>query len=370
MRPMLRLMHRYLSLACAALWLMQAVTGALLVFHWELDDWPVRGAAGPLNPLAFSHAVLTYDASHPGRRIRSAYASGGAPGRFDLLVDSPGGKTDVLRVDGSGIVLRARPWDHDYAHIGVFQDITVLHQTLFAGDLGKWFLGVSGVLLATNLLMGLTLAWPRIGGWRRALIPASSQAPAMGLFAWHRASGLWLGLIALITVGAGITMAFEDPLGDLIGDPRVPPDLAAASAIPRRAAPVTPAEAIAAAFSRYPGAPLDSLTMPAPGQPWYRVRVRHQGEARRIDGQTTVYVSDRDGRVLADYDALRAPIANRAFDSLYAVHTGEIGGTFGRWMAVAVGVWLSAMITLGILLWTARRRLRRHSDRARNRTSS
>jgi len=44
MKRKLRLLHKYLSLTVAALWLMQAVTGALLVFHWELDDWAVAGS--------------------------------------------------------------------------------------------------------------------------------------------------------------------------------------------------------------------------------------------------------------------------------------------------------------------------------------
>jgi uncharacterized iron-regulated membrane protein len=36
MKRALRLVHKYLSLTLAALWLLQAVTGVLLVFHWEL----------------------------------------------------------------------------------------------------------------------------------------------------------------------------------------------------------------------------------------------------------------------------------------------------------------------------------------------
>ena len=357
-RTALRVVHRYVSLVFGALWLMQAVTGAILVFHWELDDWTVPGPAGPLDPSAFSRSILAYDAAHPGHAVRSAYPSAGEAGRFDLLVDNPAGRTDVLRVDGRGEILRTRTWDYDYAHIGVFQIVTLLHQTLFADDLGKWFLGMSGILLLSNLVIGLTLAWPRLGQWRRALRPASARSPGMGLFAWHRAVGLWLGLVSLVTVAAGIAMAFEDPLGTLIGDPRIPPSAAAAAAIPQRAEPVTPAQALDTAMARYPSSPLASLILPTPDQPWFRVRVRQQDEARRISGLTTVYVSARDGRVLADYDARKAPLANRMFDSLYAVHTGEIGGPVGRWIVTLIGVWLSVMIILGALLWNARRRLR------------
>jgi len=46
----LRLIHKYLSLTMAVLWLLQAATGVLLVFHWELDDWTVSGPRKSLNP--------------------------------------------------------------------------------------------------------------------------------------------------------------------------------------------------------------------------------------------------------------------------------------------------------------------------------
>lgn len=355
---LVRIAHRYVSLIFAALWLMQAATGALLVFHWELDDWSVPGPAAPLQPAVFSRSLSAYAAAHPGHRVTAVYASGGEAGRFDVLVSNPSGHRDVLRTDGRGQVLRVRPWDYDTARIGVFQIVTILHQTLFADDRGQWFLGISAILLFTNIVAGLTLAWPRAGQWARALRPAGGARAAVGLFAWHRAAGLWLGLLALVTVGAGVTMAFEDPIGALVGDATPPPDAARAAAIAPAAAPVALGQALETAMARYPGAPLASLIPPAPDRPWYRVRVRQAGEWRRAQGMTTVYVSARDGRVLADYDALKAPLAARLYDSLYPIHTGEAFGLVGRWLAVAVGVWLSAMIVLGVALWSVRRRLR------------
>jgi uncharacterized iron-regulated membrane protein len=365
MSPSLRLIHRYLSLTFAALWLMQALTGAILVFHWELDDWSVRGPAGPLDVAAFSRALQAYPAAYPGHVVSAVYASGGESGRFDVMLDRSDGHQDVLRVDGRGEVLRERPSDYDWPDIGPYQIATYLHQTLFAGDRGQWFLGVSGVLLLSNLHLGLTLAWPRAGQWTRALRPSPGRTPAMGLFAWHRALGLWLGVLGVTAVALGICMAFEDPLGDLIADPRPSPSLAVAGSIPERATPVTPAEALRAGMGLYPGSPLASLVLPAPDWPWYRVRVVQPGEWRRVQGLTTIYVSSRDGRILANDDALRAPLANRAYDSLYALHTGEAGGLATRWLAVIIGVWLAAMVGLGVGLWFVRRSARGRASAAR-----
>lgn len=358
MNRFLRLAHRYVSLVFAALWLLQAVTGVLLVFHWELDDWSVRGPAGPLDPAAFSRALQAYPAAYPGHVVSAVYASAGEAGRFDVMLKKPDGHEDVLRVDGRGDVLRVRPGDYDDLHIGPFQIATYLHQTLFAGDRGQFFLGFSAILLFTNLVAGLKLAWPRAGQWAKALRPAPAKSAAIGLFAWHRAVGLWLGVLGAAAVALGVCMAFEDPLASLLADPRPDPDAAAAAAIPLSAAPVTPDDALQAGMGRYPGSPLASLILPTPDRPWYRVRVVQPGEWRRAQGLTTVYVSSRDGRVLADDNALTEPMANRVYDALYAVHTGEAGGPAMRWLVLCVGVWLTAMIGLGVSLWLVRRRLR------------
>src|SRR5256885_2875785 len=89
MKRKLRLLHKYLSLTVAALWLMQAVTGALLVFHWELDDWAGAGPQRHLDPVRFGAFLEKLQATHSRQTVKSVYASGGLPGRFDVLMSDP-----------------------------------------------------------------------------------------------------------------------------------------------------------------------------------------------------------------------------------------------------------------------------------------
>ena len=86
MRLTLRVIHKYVSLAVAALWLMQAATGLLLVFHWELDDLSVRGAARALDVERFGAFLERLQAASPDRTVSSVFASGGVHGRFDVLI--------------------------------------------------------------------------------------------------------------------------------------------------------------------------------------------------------------------------------------------------------------------------------------------
>ncbi len=72
-----------------------------------------------------------------------------------------------------------------------------------------------------------------------------------------------------------------------------------------------------------------------------------------------VWVSASDGRVLASYNAAEPRAGRAVTDSLYAVHTGQIGGLAGRVVALAIGFCLLALIGLGVPLWWKRRRVKR-----------
>lgn len=353
-KAVLRKVHRYAGLAFAALWLSQALTGILMVFRWELDDATVAGPMAPLDVDALGVRIAALAAERPDLEVYQVYASGGTTGRFDIYRRDPDGNAEIIRVAGDGSVLRSQPFGRGYANAGLIQAAAFLHQTLFAGETGKVFVGLSGLLLLSSIVMGLVIAWPRAGEWRRALVPRTAGAGAAGLHAWHRAAGLWFAGPAAILIAMGALMTIEDSLEGWLGQDFAPPELQAAPALTGN--PIGLPLAIRAAQRRFPSAELSGVAMPTHERPWYRVRVRQAGEWRRVYGTTVVYVSAADGRVILQQDALAAPAARAFIDNLYPIHTGEIGGLPGRLVSLAVGVWLVAMLGLGLGLWWVRRR--------------
>jgi len=350
----LRKVHRYLALVLAVLWLSQALTGLVMVFRWELDDASIAGDAMPLDPAALEQRITALEAEQPGHEVYQLYTSGSAAGRFDLYVRNPDGETDLVRVAGDGTVLRAQPYGRDFAEAGLIQAAAFLHQTLFAGDTGKWIIGVSGLLLLTSLVLGAVLAWPRARQWRATLWPRAMRPGAGRLYAWHRAVGLWLLLPAAVLVTAGVLMTFEEAVESALGLDVAPSELEAAPPVTGRA--VGLAQALDTALQRFPGSELSGVAMPSPERPWYRVRVRQPGEWRRAYGTTVVYVSAASGDVILEQDALAAPPARRSVASLYPIHTGEAAGLPGRLVSLGVGLWLLTMLGLGLTLWSSRRR--------------
>jgi uncharacterized iron-regulated membrane protein len=352
------LVHRYASLVLAAFWMLQAVTGAILVFHWEFDDWGVKAPARKLDPAALGATIDAIPRTHPGSSLIGVYSSAGLPDRFDLLVQNPKGGIDAWRTDGAGKVLRKRPWDYDTPRTGVFQIITTIHQTLLAGDRGKWFLGFSGLLLLTNIGLGLKLAWPRARQWKRALLPAKAKAAPMQVWSWHRAAGLWLGAPAFVSILFGVLLALEAVVFAWFPAPSQTPAVAMAKAEPQ-GAPVGTAQAISLAMQRFPGARLAAIGLASADEPWIKVRVRQDGELNRAFGRTAVYVSSRSGRVIGVYDPKTAPPSTWLADNLASLHTGEAGGLVGRFIVLIIGLWLASMTGLGVTLWALRRKMRK-----------
>lgn len=358
LRSSLVLAHRWASLVAALLWMVQATTGIFAVFHWEIDDATVDGAERGLDLDAIAARAAALTPPESGLSVDSIWSTAGARNRFDIfLVGEPPVAGRVVRVDGAGRVLRTRRDGELLAAGGWVDTLVVLHQSLHAGNRGKWILGLSGLLLLANILLGAILAWPRSGQWRRTLRPAATAPGAARRYAWHRALGLWAMVPAACLVVAGVLLAFEGATERLVGPASVePPPLAQ----PVGVAPQPGmAAAVRIALARYPEAALSGVGFPSADSAWWAVRLRQPGELRRAYGKTRVYVNAADGASVVDYDALAAPFGRRFVDSLFSFHTGEMGGLAGRLLAVGVGLWLAAMNLLGLLLWSARRRPRR-----------
>ncbi len=181
MKTTLRRLHRWIALALGMLWLSQALTGLLMVYRWELDDAPHAGAASALDVDALGARIEAIEGTTEHRKVTSLWATGGVDGRFDLYVDDAVSRTDVVRVDGTGTVLRTRASGE-----GFIPTAADLHQTLLLGDTGKAIVGTSGLLLLAavalaqfpgSALSGVTMPsagspWYRIrvrqpGEWRR-----------------------------------------------------------------------------------------------------------------------------------------------------------------------------------------------------------
>ncbi|SDE74023.1 PepSY-associated TM helix domain-containing protein [Kordiimonas lacus] len=351
MKKRIRKTHRAISLAVAAFWLVQVLTGVTLQFHQEIDSLTLPDAEYSLDFDAIDGSLANMLAGRPGSRVPFAYVANGSFGAFDAYVVDASGSYSVLRIDGQGMVHRELPSNPEILDAGLFELVLELHAKLWAGDLGHIIVGVSGFLLFTNMMLGLKLAWPKRGTWKKAVSwPRVTTGPA-GMYGFHRALGLAFIVPATLFVGAGVLLAWEDQLAVPFGAPQPAPEVAA---VPNLNA-VGLAKAVAAAQDRFPQAKVSMFTLPSSTKPYYRIRLLQAGELRRLYGETTVYVDAQDGKVLKAYDALALPVGQRFLNSFYGIHTGGTFGLIGRLLSIITGLWLLAMMVFGLRLWWLRR---------------
>lgn len=327
------------------------------MFHWEIADAQIAGNHRPLDLVAIERRVDAVIDEYPGHTISSIWSSAGAADRFDVYVDSDvPGESRIVRIDGEGSVLNIRSENDGLSNGGWVDTLVGIHHDLLGGSFGGWIVGISGLLLVSNLLMGLWLARPRMSRWRRSLWPSNKGPVAAQRYSRHRAIGLWAVIPALCVVSAGTMLVFENGIETLI----VSPEPESEVAFPDGPNTIGMATAANTALATYPGAALTAINFPTADIPAYDIRLRQAGEWRRAYGKTSLLISAADGRILSGFDALHDPAGRNFVDGLFPFHTGEMGGTIGRIAVMAVGLWLIVMVILGLLLWKARGRVARN----------
>jgi uncharacterized iron-regulated membrane protein len=348
--------HRWLSLCFAAFWLLQGVSGAYLVFARSIDDVNLGASGQPTDPVAVGRVIDAIQRA--GGTVDQFFVSGGTAGQIDIVTQKPGGERELVRIDGaSGRVLRVSSASASIPHNTLARSIFLLHRQLLCGEVGRWLMAISGLLLISNVLIGLRLAWPGRGRWRAALLPGIGKKSVVNMFSWHRATGLWLTPTLLVTATTGVLLEFTTALERVVG---------AETALPAECAeiaPTQPAISIVAAqqsaYRAFPGSSIAVVTFPTPLTSCYKIQMRQPSEIRRVFGTSFVYVNARTGTVVEAYDATRAPIPQKMLAGIYAVHSGEWGGIGTRIVSVLAGLGLSIAIFWGVRLWNVRRQLRK-----------
>jgi uncharacterized iron-regulated membrane protein len=301
----------------------------------------------PTDLAAIERRIAGLAASGDAVAVSSIWSTAGLADRYDIVFDDAAGAAHLLRIAGDGTTL-LEPGATTGAAIEVARG---LHHDLLAGELGDWIIGISGILLVTNIVAGLVVAWPRRGTWRIALEPATRGPVTARLYSWHRAVGLWLALPALLLATTGAMMNFPGTMKVLFR-----PEAAELPPLAKRVAPVGFARAASAATNALPGSALVAVTFPLRGDATYRVLLRTPQELDHPYGASEVLVDANDGSIRRSFPIAKASAGTQALPAIYGIHTGYAAGLPGRLLVLLLGIWLIAMLLTGVLLWQRRRR--------------
>lgn len=358
-RP-LRLGHRWIGWTLGAIFAFQGLTGSAIVYKDELDRAFHPALFGPMargTPLPTDVLIGRVQAAYSGKGQVTGLLLPAHPGEpATARVTLTDGRHAEAAVDPvTARVFGPRIWEGSL--IGTIYD---LHNMFVLKDVGYRGVGVVGLVVLISLAAGMRLAWPRRGGWRRALAPPPAQGHAQrALRDQHARLGLIAAPLLFMAVMTGVWMS----LGDLAR-----PGLATLGAVdlrldeqPRSPGPVriSTAQALAIAVRARPGETVSEIRFPEDGAS-FRISLIEPGPS---DPSLTDFVDidGATGRVLTIIEARRLPLPERLWRRwLYPLHNGQALGPLHRFVVLILGLVPATMFGLAVTVSLIR--TRRKSD--------
>lgn len=410
-RAWLVLLHRYVGLVLAAFLVLAGLTGALLVWHEELD-----AAINPhwmrVEPPVDRHAPPTLSRLELRERVQRAYPDAwvhwvplrqGAPDQalsfwIEGAPDASGrhvdlGVDEVFVNPHTGDVLGARRWGDIGQGVGnLMPFIYRLHHSLALGTVGTWVFGVVALLWTLDCFVGAWLTFPARSRTDQGAAGVSARlsrwAPAWKLrwrggiyklnFDVHRAGGLWPWAMLLVLAWSSVAFNLYEPVYkpvtgavlDIAPDPR--------EQLPRRhdeqpdpamgwAAALTAARQHMAAVATQKGLQLlgeERFSYDA-HRGLVRLEVTSNRDVSERRGRTAVFVDATNGQLLAT----RMPTGEAAGDTvttwLLTLHMAHVWGLPFRLLMTLLGAVVALLSLTGVIIWWRKRAARRHPPSAR-----
>jgi len=357
--------HRWIGIGLALYVVLLSLTGALLVWHRELDR-----ALNPVLLATQAPAAQHVDLERMWQAGRAVLQPTGACSLYwpTRGMDTYGLSCEARRADGTRTFLTAyldpattavrgtREWSMAVSREHLTSTIYALHSDLLLGDSGEMAVGIGGAVLCGTLLAGAILWLP--ASWRalREALRIRRGAPLFRtLFDWHRVMGAYPFLVLLVLAASGVYLVFPQAIRGGLGVATEQPRLPRASAAGPGARASVDSLAMAGQ-AVFPDGVISAIDLPETLTVPATVHVLLPGTGREVFGTSTVHVDQATARILASDDVrLRPPVA-LALEWQLPLHTGEALGVPGRIVATAAALALSGLAISGVWMWLLRRR--------------
>lgn len=384
-RPLLLRLHRYVGLAIAAFLVTAGLTGSVIAFKQELDEWLnpdlfFTGTAGQfLPPQTLVNGIEARDARVRVNFLSLPRESGRAvealvePRLEPISQQAYRLSYDTVFVDPiSGRLLGQRHRDACcFERQNVMNFLHHFHYSLrLPGIWGMLLMGLVALLWAIDCFVGLYLTLPRgtpfWGKWKTAWLIKHGASSVRLNFDWHRASGLWVWGLLLLMATSGVALNLPDQI--------FKPVVSLFS-------PLTPGVFDRAHDGRkdsnQPVISFDAMLARGEAeasrrgwQGWSPTSIRHiadsgffgvgfDGHAQPTNaprlGMRWLYFDDRNQRLLDTYIPGKGTAGDQLLQLQFPLHSGQIAGMTGR-IIIAVMGWVVILLSItGIILWWQKR---------------
>lgn len=388
MRAALVIAHRWLGLLIAAFLLISGLTGAVIGWDHELDEWlnphlfNAQSTLPAQAPLALAEQLeardprllVSYLPLHvePGHNLQL-----GVVPRKDANGVLPTLDFDQVMLDpGSGEVAGQRLWgEMSLSRESIMAFLYKLHYSLHIPDafnlpVGMLLLGMVSVVWIMDSVIALWIAFPARRSWRKSLAFRWRTGGYKLNFDLHRSGGVWIWVLLLVMAVTSVSLNLQfqvmRPLVSLFSPLSANPFGERDPLLLQQAPPaqISRLEAIERATSE---ARQRGITAPpgglfySPEFDLYSITFFAAGADHGDGGLGNPWMTldAQDGRLLSFDEPGQGSAGDLFMQAQFPLHSGRILGLPGRILVSVLGVLIAMLSLTGIVIWLRKRASRR-----------
>jgi uncharacterized iron-regulated membrane protein len=384
-RQILTVLHRWAGLTLAVFLFISGLTGAIISWDHELDEWlnpqlfERQSQGDPANPLLLADQ---YEASNPEIMITWLPLSLepdqnlglGIAGRLDPAT----GKAFDLNFNQvgldpvSGEVRGSRMWGEiSLSRENLLPFLYKLHYSMHIPDvfdieLGILFMGILAIVWSIDCFIALWISFPNLKTWRKSFAFRWQQGNYKLNFDLHRSGGVWLWglllILAITAVSMNLKLELMRPVISIFSE--LTPDPFAIRTPNPHDEPIEPqigrheiirlasAEAERKNWNIPPGGIFYAAEFGIYGVTFHEPGKDH---AEFGLGNPWLFFDGLNGSYLGEKTPGSGSLGDIFLDAQFPLHSGRILGLPGRIMISILGLLVAALSVTGVIIWQRKR---------------
>ncbi|HMM45380.1 MAG TPA: PepSY-associated TM helix domain-containing protein [Candidatus Macondimonas sp.] len=377
MRALWLKLHLWLGLALGFWLALIGLTGALLVFYYELEEVlhpalftvaPQPGGAAAYRSLTEIEAAARA-ALPQGSKIGFGFYPRTDAGSYWLFAEVPAGnKADHWQVFVDPYTAQAlgtrlvKPHDAWFAR-DFFSFVFELHyQLLLPWEIGGPIVGIMALATLVSLGIGIYLWWPKNGKWGRALRFKRGASRTRFVFDLHNLSGVYLLPVLVAVLVSGLYFNLPDQFFWTVNrfSPGTQNRYEIKSAPPAAGAvPIGLQRAFDIVRARYPEGRPDWLYIAKEPDATYTICAKDVPGLSAFADRRCVVVDQYTGAILWTTEPGAHTGGNTFVAWQWPLHSGTAFGLPGRILVLLSGLALPVLFVTGFIRWRQKVRARR-----------
>ena len=347
-------LHRYIGLAVGIILVIVGLTGSLLVFQHEMDDWTIQ--------QRFGHVVLQEQRLSTGTlvdKVKAAYSNhpDWRVGQVQMLPKQEFYNIRLNRPDDTQWEVFVNPYTgvimgDRQRETAFFSRVLDLHYTLMGGDGGRKLVGIAALLLCVLSVTGIML-W---SGWQKLIsgfkIKWNAHTKRVN-YDIHKVAGIITAVFLTATAFTGFCWNFYEQAEPAIYaatfTPK-PPEVKSTLVIGKPTLKLD--EILRSSDVALPGATNTFINLPKKPEDVFEIYKKVPGDSD--DFNSYVKLDQFSGNVLYVQDSRRGGLGERVLNSFTPIHYGTFGGLLTRIFYVFVGLSPLVLFITGFVMWRYR----------------